>query len=101
MSCWTSSRHKQGMNYKDLEISDDVISAVDAGRKIEAIKSLRETGGIDLSEAKDVVEKVSRSRERESGDPTQLPEEGGAGGMIRTVVLIAIILGAYFYFFAG
>jgi hypothetical protein len=86
------------VNYKDLEISDEVISAVDAGHKIEAIKSLRETGGIDLSEAKDVVEQVTRSRTRESGDPAQLPEEGGAGGMIKMVVVIAIILGAYFYF---
>jgi hypothetical protein len=28
-------------------------------------------------------------------------EEGGAGGMIKMVVAIAVILGVYFYFFAG
>jgi len=28
------------MNYNDLEVSDQVIAAIDAGRKIEAIKTL-------------------------------------------------------------
>ena len=89
------------MNYNDLEISDDVIAAVDAGRKIEAIKILRDETGLGLKEAKDAVDRLARSRKGESGVTTSMQEEGGAGGMIKTVVLIAIILGVYFYFFAG
>jgi hypothetical protein len=89
------------VNYNDLEISDDVIAAVDNGRKIEAIKILRDETGLGLKEAKDVVDRLARSRKGESGVTTPMQEEGGAGGMIRMVVLIAIILSVYFYFFAG
>ena len=101
MSCWMSSRHDGRVNYNDLEISDDVIAAVDKGRKIEAIKILRDETGLGLKEAKDVVDRLARSRKGESGVTSSMQEEGGAGGMIRMVVLIAIILGVYFYFFAG
>jgi len=89
------------VNYTDTNISDDVVAAVDAGRKIEAIKILREESGLGLKEAKDVVDSLTRSRRGEPGRTAALPEEGGAGGMIKLVVLIAIILGAYFYYFAG
>jgi ribosomal protein L7/L12 len=89
------------MNYSDLDVSDDVISAVGAGHKIEAIKILREESGLGLAEAKDVIDRLARTSQAESGETSDMPEEGGAGGLIKMVVLIAIILGVYFYFFAG
>lgn len=89
------------MNYNDLNVSDDVIAAVDASHKIEAIKILREETGLGLAEAKDVVDRLARSRNGEPGETAAMPEEGGAGGLIKMVVLIAVILGVYFYFFAG
>ena len=89
------------MNYNDLEISDQVIAAIDAGRKIEAIKVLREESGLGLKEAKDVVDSLTRTRRGESGATSGMVEEGGAGGMIKMVVVIAVILVVYFYFFAG
>jgi len=89
------------VNYNDLEISDQVIAAIDAGRKIEAIKILREESGLGLKEAKDVVDSLTRTRRGESGATPGMAEEGGAGGMIKMVVAIAVILVVYFYFFAG
>jgi ribosomal L7/L12-like protein len=89
------------VNYNDLNVSDDVIAAVDAGHKIEAIKILREETGLGLAEAKGVIDRLARSRNGEPVEATRMPEEGGAGGMIKLVVLIAVILGVYFYFFAG
>ena len=89
------------MNYSDLEISDQVIAAVDAGRKIEAIKILREETGLGLKEAKDVVDSLARAKRGESGETPGMTEEGGAGGMIKMIVVIAVVLGVYFYFFAG
>jgi hypothetical protein len=89
------------MNYSDFEISDDVIAAVDAGRKIEAIKILRGATGLGLAEAKDMIDRVAMARKGESGGASMMAEEGGAGGMIRMVVAIATILVVYFYFFAG
>ena len=88
--------------YADLDISDDVIAAVDAGRKIEAIKILREETGLGLAEAKGVVDQLAREREGAAGAAhAPMQEVGGAGSMIKMVVLIAVILVVYFYFFAG
>ena len=36
--------------------SDEIIAAVDSGRKIDAIKRLREETGLGLKEAKDLVD---------------------------------------------
>jgi ribosomal protein L7/L12 len=96
-----SLRHNEAVNYNDLEVSDDVIAAVDAGRKIDAIKILRAGAGLGLAEAKDVVERIARSRKGESGETSMMPEEGGASGMVRMIVAIVTILVVYFYFFAG
>lgn len=40
----------------------DVVEAITAGRKIEAIKRLREARGLGLREAKDAVERYIRAR---------------------------------------
>ena len=88
------------MNYPDIEVSDAVIAAVDAGKKIEAVKILREETGLGLAEAKDVIDALVRARRDESPvEQPRLVEEGGAGGMIKMVVAIIVILVAYFYFF--
>ena len=36
------------VNYHDIEISDEVIAAVDSGRNVDAIKILREQSGLGL-----------------------------------------------------
>ena len=89
------------MNYHDVEISDDVIVAVDSGRKIEAIKILRDQTGLGLADAKHRIDRLARERRDQPGATPLMAEEGGAGGMIRMVVVIVVILGVYFYFFAG
>ena len=89
------------MNYNDVEISDQVLAAIDAGRKIDAIKTLREETGLGLKEAKEVVDSLVRAKRGESGGAPGMVEEGGSGGMIRMIVVIAIVLGVYFYFFAN
>ncbi len=89
------------MNYHDVEISDDVIVAVDNGRKIEAIKILRDQTGLGLADAKHQIDRLARERQDQRVATPVLVEEGGAGGMIRMVVVIVVILGIYFYFFAS
>jgi hypothetical protein len=85
----------------ELTISDEVIAAVDGGNTILAIKILREETGLGLKEAKDVVDSLARVRQEDLIADSGMTEEGGAGGMIKMVVTIVIILGVYFYFFAG
>ena len=85
---------------EDPAFSDEVIAAVDSGNKIDAIKRLREETGLDLREAKTAVDALARDRRGATPQSAQLPEEGGVGGVIRLVVLIAAVLAVYFYFFA-
>jgi hypothetical protein len=89
------------VNYHDIEISDAVITAIDADRKIEAIRVLRERTGIGLADAKHLVDRIARERQGQATMAPPMVEEGGAGGMLRMTMIIAVILGVYFYFFAG
>ena len=88
------------MQDRDTSFSDAVIAAVDSGNKIEAIKRLREETGLGLTEAKAAIDALARDRRGVTPSSNQLPEEGGAGGAIKLVVLIAAVLAVYFYFFA-
>jgi len=84
-----------------FSVSDEVLAAVDAGRKIEAIKILREETGLGLADAKHVVDSLVRERRAQSDIPAGMVEEGGAGSMLKMIVVIVVILGVYFYFFAS
>lgn len=80
--------------------SDDVLTAVDNGRKIEAIKRLREETGLGLKEAKHAIDALVRERQGNPAVNSTMPEEGGAGSAIKIVILIVAVLAVYFYFFA-
>ena len=86
---------------RDYSYSGEIIAAVDSGNKIEAIKRLREETGLGLKEAKHAIDVLSRERRGDPATGAGMSEEGGAGGMIKMVVAIAVLLAVYFYFFAG
>ncbi len=88
------------MQDENHAFSDEVLAAVDSGNKIEAIKRLREETGMGLADAKTAIDALARDRRGAAPTSAKLPEEGGAGGVIRLVVLIAAVLAVYFYFFA-
>ena len=79
----------------------DLVVAIDAGRKIDAIKVLRERTGIGLADAKHLVDRLARERQGQVAAAPTMVEEGGAGGMLRMTLIIAVILGAYFYYLAA
>jgi len=101
MSFSTSLRPEPLLNYDGTQVSDAVAAAIDAGRKIEAIKILRDETGLGLAAAKDVVDRLARERQGPPIGPAAPGEENGAGSLFRTALLVAIILIAYFYFFAS
>ena len=88
------------MDSYESQYSDDILEAVDAGRKIEAIKLLRDDTGLGLKEAKDQIDRLARKR-HPNGDPHAMTEQGGAGGLIKLAVLVVAVLAVYRYFFAG
>ena len=72
------------------QFSDRVREAVTAGRKIEAIKILRDETGMGLKEAKHAVEEFERSL----GLP---PSSNGCGGILTVVGLSAAAALIYWY----
>lgn len=69
---------------QDLDVS--VVSALQAGRKVEAIKLLREERGIGLKEAKEIVDSYCE----EHGLSSSSQASGGAGGLVLVGVLVVV-----------
>ena len=67
----------------------DVINAINAGRKIEAIKLLREAQGLGLKEAKHAVDAYAREN-----PSAQQPRSSGSGLVI---IVVLVILGYALY----
>ena len=71
-----------------------VAAALRKGDKLEAIRLMREKGGLGLKEAKDAVE--AYGREQGAADyhraPGEVPRRGGAGWLIFVLVVVALAL---------
>ncbi|MDX1498727.1 MAG: hypothetical protein R3176_02445 [Woeseiaceae bacterium] len=90
------------MATEERQYSDAVTEAVDSGNKIEAIKQLREETGVGLTQAKKEIDGLYRIRHpqaAQTSDPAIKSEEGGAGGLLKLLAVIAVIVAAYLYFF--
>ena len=77
---------------EDIELSDKVIAALEANRKIEAIKVLRKEKNLGLKEAKDVVDAYIADNPRlAQGRP------GGSGpGLVPLLLAAAVTAALYF-----
>ena len=71
----------------------DVQAAIAQGRKIEAIKRLREAAGMDLKDAKDAVERHQRATTPHAAPAAIHPES--RSGLWLVIALIAAALLAY------
>ncbi len=70
----------------------DVVAAIEAGRIVEAIKELRQSRGIGLKEAKDLVEEYRETHNMI--DATR----AGTGQTFNTVLILALVaVGVYIF----
>lgn len=74
----------------------DVIQAIENGQKIEAIKRLRETAGIGLKEAKDMIDAYEDNRP--AGSPPLRRGDRSNGGLIVAIVLSVLGYAVYRFF---
>lgn len=85
------------------DLAPTILAAVAAGRKIEAIKTLRGATGLGLREARIIVEELESAYGGSDRDLPQAPgfsEEGGARSLI--VIAAALIVGYLVYrYFTG
>jgi hypothetical protein len=71
------------------EMPREVIAALECGRKIEAIKLLQGSRGLDLKEAREVVERYEREHPRLRKHRGVVG--GGSHGMLFWLVLILLL----------
>ena len=82
------------------ELPADVLEAIKSGRKIEAIKILRETTGLGLANAKVLVDKAWRTHgpKKQVLDFSDQPR--GLGGFGKFLLLLLVAIAAYFFYTA-
>ena len=84
------------------ELSPAVMSAIMSGKKIQAVKLLRQETGLGLREAKAIVDAVSAQQGVESGTPIPgFSEEGGANGLLAIGVAAVFAYVLYRLFVGG
>ncbi|NQD91531.1 50S ribosomal protein L7/L12 [Pseudomonas sp. CrR25] len=85
------------MNRFPNEMPSDVVAALERGRKIEAIKLLRERRGLGLKEAKEAVELYTREHPHLHGSRALA---GGSSHGLLFWVLLSLALGLVLLLFS-
>ena len=80
------------------QLSPDVIQAIRQGRKIEAIKILREETGLGLANAKVLVDRAHRTHGPQKPAPGAISEESGGAKLAKSVFLVMILIGFYYFY---
>jgi len=70
-------------------LPDQVVSAIRAGRKIHAIKLLRESRGLGLKEAKHAVDAYIHA------NPSAQQPQSSSNGLVLIVVLLLVVYVVY------
>lgn len=83
------------------DLPANVLDAIDQGRKIEAIKLLREETGLGLANAKVLVDRATSQRAPQQNQPALVEEEGGAARLLKSLLLIALGIALYHFFLQG
>ncbi len=82
----------------EQELSPEVFQLLADGRKIEAIKLIREETGLGLKEAKDLAEALLGEHAPTESAPPPITEQGGASGMIAIIIAVVIAYLVYVFF---
>ncbi len=92
---------KQEVIVSDAELPADVLRAIENGRKIEAIKILREGTGIGLANAKVLVERVARRFPERDPRPALTESGSGMPRLLMSLLLAVLILAVYLHLTAA
>lgn len=84
----------------ERELPPEVIEALNAGHKIEAIKRLREARGLGLKEAKHIVDAEMRKHPGHGSQPAISSHGGGCGSIVVALIAAGLAVAAY-HFLAG
>ena len=76
---------KNGVEAQDTAIEDHIVSLLEAGRKIPAIKLYRRQTGATLKDAKDFVEALATKHDIS-------PKATGCAGMVLLMIAVSTII---------
>ncbi len=82
----------------DKQIPTEVLRAIEDGRKIEAIKILREATGLGLANAKVLVDRVSRTHGPKREVLSFKDQSNGGGKLLVSLVALMAAATAYFFY---
>jgi len=82
---------------EEQELSPEIYQLLAAGRKIAAIKLIREETGLGLAEAKELADALSGHQPADASPPA-MKEEGGAAGFLAIVIAVLIAFVVYVLF---
>lgn len=85
----------------DGDLPADVAAAIAEGRKIVAIKLLREATGLGLANAKVIVDRAAARHESANPRSPKLTEESNTARLLGVLALLLIAFVAYRTFFGG
>ncbi len=81
----------------EQELPSDVIAAIEQGRKIEAIKILREHTGIGLANAKVLVDRAANRLGVQRPIPAMGDHDNGVGRLMKSLLLVSVLAGLYYF----
>lgn len=86
---------------EEEQLSPEIYQLLASGRKIAAIKMIREETGLGLADAKELADSLSGHHSETATQQQQaLKEEGGASGIVAIVVAAVIAFLVYAFFVA-
>jgi hypothetical protein len=96
----SNSKAKPNVVAED-DLPPEVIRAIEQGRKIEAIKLLREATGLGLANAKVLVDKAGRQHAPRSSQPRLVEDQSNLGRLVKTLLFVALAFVLYRYYGGG
>ena len=82
----------------DNELPPEVVMAITQGRKIEAIKLLREATGLGLANAKVLVDRAVRRHEQINPQMHNMTQESNNGRLLGMLLFLLLTFGFYRFF---
>ena len=82
----------------ETELPPDVLEAIREGRKIEAIKLLREAKGLGLANAKVLVDRAWRTHGPQKPIPSFADEPQHMKYIVKSVAMALVVIAAWYFY---
>lgn len=82
----------------ESELPPEVLNAIREGRKIEAIKLLREAKGLGLANAKVLVDRAWRTHGPQKPIPSFADEPQHAKYVVKSVAMVLVVVAIYYFY---